>query len=75
MGAEESEDDEATPFVAKAPPTRLGFATPPSGGPTSEEIATLAHGLTQAIIVARSNSTTKACYCEYPYSLPSLRGG
>ena len=31
MSAEESEDEEATPSVVKAPPTRLGFVTPPSG--------------------------------------------
>ena len=41
--------------MAKTPPVRLGFATPHSGGLTSEEIATLAHGLMQANIAARSN--------------------
>ena len=54
--AQESEDDKATPSVVKAPPLmRHEFTTLPSGGLTSEEMTTLAHGLTQAIIIARSN--------------------
>ena len=56
MGAQESEDDEATPSVVKAPPLiRPEFTTPTSGELTSDEIATLAHGLIQTIIAARSN--------------------
>ena len=55
MGAEELKDDEATPSLARAPPTGLGFATPPSKGLIYEEIATLAHRLTQVIVAARSN--------------------
>ena len=52
LGGQELEDDEAIPSVVKAPPLiKLEFTTPLSGGLTSEEIATLAHGLTQAIIV------------------------
>ena len=58
MDAEES-DDEATPSIVKAPPlTKPEFTLPSSGGLTSEEIAMLAHGLTQAIIAARSNPMT-----------------
>ena len=56
MGARESEDDEATPSVVKAPPfARPKLTTPPSGGLTSEQVATLAHSLTRAIIATKSN--------------------
>ena len=55
MGGQESEDDKATPSVVKAPPLiRLEFTTPTSGGLTTEEITTLAHGLTQEIIAAEA---------------------
>lgn len=58
MDAAKSDDDEATPSMVKAPPARPRFVTPHSGGLTFEEIATVAYGLTQAIIAGRSNPTT-----------------
>ena len=46
MGAQESEDDEATHSVVKAPPLmRPKLTIPPNGGLTSEKVATLAHDL------------------------------
>lgn len=49
MDAQESEDDQATPSVVPE------LTAPSSGRLTSEEVATLVHDLTQAIIAARSN--------------------
>src|SRR5688572_11182655 len=55
---EVSEDEEVTPSVVRALRVKTGLVTPPSGGLTTEEVATLAHGLTQAIIAARNNPVT-----------------